>query len=58
MKVQVPLQSTDAALLNEFANSFETRRRILNILINNYYAIAIKNATELIGTLKREYHLK
>lgn len=58
MKVQLSLQSTDQALLNEFANSFETRRRVLNILINNYYANAIRNATELIGMLKREYHLK
>jgi hypothetical protein len=58
MKVQLPLQSNNPDLLNEFANSFETRRRVLNLLINRDYVNAIRNATELIGILKKEYHLK
>jgi len=45
-------------LLNEFANSLETRRRVLNLLIKRYYAEALKAADELIGMLKKEYHLK
>ena len=57
LRVQLPLQSYDPALLNEFANSLETRRRVLNLLINRDYATAIKNATELIAILKKEYHL-
>jgi hypothetical protein len=57
LKVQLPLQSYDPALLNEFANSLETRRRVLNLLINRDYAAAITNATELIAILKKEYHL-
>jgi len=45
-------------LLNEFANSFETRRRVVNLLLNRDYTVALKAAKELIEMLKKEYHLK
>lgn len=56
--VRIPLQTNDPSLLNEFANSFETRRRVMNLMINRYYAEALKTANELIEMLKMEYHLK
>ena len=58
MKVRLPLQITDPVLLNEFANSFETRRRVLNLVISRDYKDALKTAKELIEILKKEYHLK
>jgi predicted transcriptional regulator len=58
MKVQLQLQGDDPGLLNEFANSIETRRRVLNLLLNRDYFVALKAATELIEMLKMEYHLK
>jgi hypothetical protein len=58
LQVRLPLQTSDPALLNEFANSFETRRRVLNLLIGRYYAEALKTANDLMELLKKEYHLK
>jgi len=53
-----PVQTNDASLLNEFANSFENRRRTIGLLMKRVYPNAIKNAGELAGLLKKEYHLE
>ena len=58
LKKQLSLQSYDSDILNEFANSFETRRVPLGFVINNAYPIALKTAKELIELLKSEYNLK
>lgn len=58
MSVRLPIQDNDPRVLNEFANSFETRRRVLNLLLNRDYTVALKAANELIEMLKKEYHLK
>lgn len=52
------VQTNDANLLNEFANSFENRRRILNLVMKRVYPDAIHDAKELMSLLKEEYHLK
>lgn len=57
MNVILPLHSTDPSLLNEFANSFISRRRLMNILMARDYPTAIREAGELIKMLKKEYHL-
>ena len=33
LQITIPLQSCDPALLNEFANSLETRKRVLNLVM-------------------------
>ena len=53
-----PLQTNDANLLNEFANSYENRRRLLILEMNKVYPNSIKNARELMEVLKIEYHLE
>jgi len=53
-----PIQTNDANLLNEFANSFENRRRVLDLVMKRVYPAAIRDAWELISSLKEEYHLK
>jgi hypothetical protein len=58
LKTQLLLQSDEPGLLNEFANSFETRKRVLNLLITRDYNDALKTASELIALLKKEYHLE
>jgi len=58
LKATLPLQSNDPELLNEFANSFETRRRVLNLLIDRDYSDALKMADELIKMLRMQYHLE
>jgi len=58
MKTPLPLQSYDASLLNEFANSFEVRRRVLHLVLTRDYLEALKLAGELIELLKKEYHLE
>ena len=58
MKKLFPVQTNDANLLNEFANSFENRRRILDLVMKRVYPATIKDAEKLIGMLKEEYHLK
>ena len=58
MSVRLTIQNDDPVLLNEFANSFETRRRVVNLLLSRDYTIALKAARELIEMLKKEYHLK
>ena len=58
MKARLPLQTNDADLLNEFVNSFETRTRVLTMMINGNYDVALKTAKELIEILKKEYHLR
>ena len=58
MKKLFPVQTNDANLLNEFANSFETRKRQVRILTTRDYSNALKLARELIALLKKEYHLK
>lgn len=58
MKARLPLQTNDADLLNEFVNSFETRTRVLTMMKNGNYDVALKTATELIEILKKEYHLR
>jgi len=58
MKNALLLQSNEPALLNEFANSFETRKRQVRILMTRDYSNALKLARELIALLKKEYHLE
>ena len=58
MKIRLPLQTNDPVLLNEFANSFETRRRVLHMAISRNYTPALQTANELMEMLKKEYHLK
>jgi len=58
MNIPLPLQSDDPVLLNEFANSLETRRRVLFMLSTRNYSDALRRASELIEILKSEYHLK
>jgi hypothetical protein len=58
MKPQLSLQTNDASLLNEFANSFEVRKRTLHLVLSRDYPEALKLASELIELLKKEYHLE
>jgi hypothetical protein len=54
----IPIQSNDPQLLNEYANSYENRRGIINLILTNTYPKAISNARELILLLKKEYQLE
>jgi len=58
MKVTLPLQNNDVSLLNEFANSFEVRRRTLHLVLTRDYPDALNLANEIIELLKKEYHLE
>ena len=58
MRISLPLQINDPLLLNEYANSFETRRRVLNLVITRDYKDALKTANELMQMLKKEYNLE
>jgi hypothetical protein len=58
MNTLLPIQTNDANLLNEFANSFENRKRTISLVMKRVYPSAIKNGGELIALLKKEYHLK
>ena len=58
MKISLPIQSNDPALLNEFVNSFETRKRQLRVLMTRDYSNALKLAREVIELLKKEYRLE
>ena len=58
MNTLLPIQTSDANLLNEFANSFENRKRTIGLVMKRVYPSAIKNGGELIALLKKEYHLK
>jgi hypothetical protein len=53
-----PLQNNDPALLNEFLNSCLNRKATLNYLVNNNLPRSMVIAKELIGILKKEYHLE
>ena len=55
---QIPLQSSEPNLLNEYANSFENRRATLRNLTSRYFPDLIKTGEELIEVLTREYHLR
>ena len=55
---QIPLQSAEPNLLNEYANSFENRRATLRNLTSKYFPDLIKTGKELIEMLGKEYHLK
>ncbi len=58
MANMIPVQSSDKQLLNEYANSFENRRGIINLILTKTYPNAIADARELIFLLKNEFHLK
>ncbi len=58
MKPRLSLQTNDASLLNEFANSFEVRKRTLHLVLTRDYPEALTLASELIELLKKEYHLE
>jgi hypothetical protein len=58
MKNMIPIQSNDAQLLNEYANSFENRRGYINLVLTDTYPKAKADAKELILILKKEYHFK
>ena len=53
-----PIQSNDPQLLNEYANSYENRQGIINLILTKTYPKAISDARELILLLKKEYDLK
>lgn len=55
MNKRVALLNSDEKVLNEFANSLESRKRTLNLLINTVYPVMIKRAKELIDMLEEEY---
>jgi hypothetical protein len=57
MNPPLALQTNDPSLLNEFANSFEVRRRTLHLVLTRDYPEALKLAGQLIELLKKEYHL-
>src|SRR5436190_15888085 len=46
MKRMFPVQTNDANLLNEFANSFENRRRVLDLVMKRVYPASIKDRSE------------
>ena len=54
----IPIQSSDPQLLNEYANSSENRRGIINLILTKTYPNAISHARELIFLLKKEFDLK
>jgi hypothetical protein len=58
MNPQLSLQTNDASLLNEFANSFEVRKRTLHLVLTRDYPEALTLASALIELLKKEYQLK
>ncbi len=58
LNVSLPIQVNDPVLLNEFANSFETRRSALGLLISQVYPSALNAAKEMMELLKKEYRLK
>ncbi len=58
MKNMIPIQSSDPQLLNEYANSSENRRGIINLILTKTYPNAISDARELILLLKKEFDLK
>jgi hypothetical protein len=49
------LANADKNLLNEFANSIESRKRPLMLLINTVYPQMLEDAKTLIALLKKEY---
>jgi hypothetical protein len=57
MNSSVYINSDNAELMNEFANSFETRRSPLLLSVNTAYLIELTIARELIALLKKEYDL-
>ena len=57
MKNMIPIQNSDPQLLNEYANSFENRKGVLNMILTNTFPRAISDARELILLLKKEFHL-
>jgi hypothetical protein len=58
LTTRLRLQNSDPELLNEFANSFESRRRVLSLVLTRDYPNALASAKELIEMLKKEYHLE
>ena len=58
MKNMIPVQNSDLKLLNEYANSFENRKGVINLILTNTYPRAIAEARELILLLKKEFDLK
>lgn len=58
MKNMIPIQNSDPLLLNEYANSFENRKGVLNMILTNTYPKAISDARELIFLLKKEFDQK
>ncbi len=58
MTNMIPIENSDSQLLNEYANSFENRRGLLNLVLTKTYPGVISSATELILLLKKEYHLE
>jgi hypothetical protein len=57
LKIAWPLQTYNTELLNEYANSFESRKRAVHLLLDRNLPKALITAKELISILKKEYHL-
>jgi hypothetical protein len=56
-KLMLPLQPDAADQMDEYINYLSERKQ--KLLVNfDYYSNALKLATDLMGTLKKEYHLK
>ena len=57
LKNIIHIETNNMDLLNEFANSFESRRSSLGLMINTVYPLELTIARELIALLKKEYNL-
>jgi hypothetical protein len=55
---EVPLQTSDPALINSFGNAILATRSNRSHLLNDVYPKAKRQAIEIIELLKTEYHLE
>ena len=57
LKNIIQIETNNMDLLNEFANSFESRRSSIGLMINTVYPLELTIARELIASLKKEYNM-
>ena len=53
LKNIIQIETNNMDLLNEFANSFESRRSSIGLMINTVYPLELTIARELIASLKK-----
>ena len=53
-----PLQNNSKELMNSFMNALVSTKNVREFFISRYYPRAIKEATEIMELLKKEYHLE